>query len=276
MSGRNVAVSNLLAAAVSLNSSAQKEHPVFVSLLLPAFNEEDHIERLLHEVLHLLDAMGKTYEIVLVDDGSTDETRVIAAKEIEWGPIKVVGYSLNAGKGYALKYGSKFASGEFTIFLDSDLEVDSSHLNLYLEALHACDIAIASKRSPGSRVDAPFLRRMLSLYFNYIVKLLTGIRITDTQSGLKAFRTDALRKIMPLVSVKRYAFDVELLTVASLLKMRIAELPIDIKLNTHFKFKEIVRMSVDLAGITYRLRLRRWYQKNLKNGSANYNPLINW
>jgi len=79
-----------------------------------------------------------------------------------------------------------------------------------------------------------------------------------------------------LLSVKRYAFDVEVLTVAHLLGMRIVELPVDIRMNARFKLKDVARMGVDLLGIAYRLKVKRWYQENLNKRHVEYKPLIKW
>lgn len=247
-----------------------------ISVLLPAFNEADNIRQRLEEIACCLAGTGFRYEIVVIDDGSTDGTRLAASEEMEHAPLKVVGYAVNRGKGEALKYGTRFASSDVTIFLDSDSEIDTSDLIKYATALREADLVIGSKRHPNSRVEIPFGRRFLSAGFNYLVRLLTGIKYRDTQSGLKAFRTTALKRIMPLVSVKRYAFDVELLTVASLLKMRVAEMPIRIELTARFSIRSVVRMLVDLLGITYRLRVLKWYQRNQANGSPKYEPIIRW
>jgi hypothetical protein len=102
---------------------------------------------------------------------------------------------------------------------------------------------------------------------------VAGVRVSDTQSGFKAFRSEALAKAMSLVSVKHYAFDVELLAVAKLLKLRIVEVPVRIRLGSLFSARQVVRMLVDLLGITYRLRVIRWYQKNLYNARATYRPI---
>jgi hypothetical protein len=116
----------------------------------------------------------------------------------------------------------------------------------------------------------------MSRVFNLAARILTGLDVSDTQSGLKAARSEALYKILPLLSVKRYAFDVEFLVVASLLGMKIKELPVDINLDSMFGMRKVVRMGVDLLGIVYRLRLIRWYQKNLQAQSMTYVPLVRW
>ena len=263
-------------AADNASSATKQVSKVAISVLLPAFNEAANIKWSLESISRHLSEIGFGYELIVVDDGSTDGTRLKATEEMERLPVKVVGYGVNRGKGEALKYGSKFASGEITMFMDCDGEIDPLELVEYLGALRTADLAIGSKRHVNSRVVAPLERKFLSACFNYLARLLTGIRYSDTQSGLKAFRTSSLKKIMPLISVKRYAFDVEILTVASLLKMRVIEMPVRIQLTAGFRVKSILRMLVDLLGIAYRLRIERWYQRNLHNGSPNHRPLIRW
>ena len=262
--------------AENVPPEAKQTPEVAVSVLLPAFNEEANIKQSLEAISRSLSSIGLGYEIVVIDDGSRDRTRLLATEEMERLPVKVVGYGVNKGKGEALKYGTRFSSGEITVFLDCDGEINPMDLVEYLMALRHADLAIGSKRHAMSRVDAPLERKFLSACFNYMARILTGIKYSDTQSGLKAFRTSSLKKIMPLISVKRYAFDVEILTVASLLKMHVVELPVRIQLKARFHVKNVMRMLVDLLGIAYRLRILRWYQRNLNHGSPNYQPIIRW
>jgi glycosyltransferase involved in cell wall biosynthesis len=220
--------------------------------------------------------MPNLYEIIAVDDGSTDNTRAEALRVRNNPHVKVVGYSENRGKGFAIKHGVEYATGDVVVFRDSDADVIPGLIGRYVSLLRDCDIAIASKRHPDSHVKAPLLRKLLSYGFNILVMLLTGVRVSDTQSGLKAFRREALEKIMGLISVKHHAYDVELLTVARLFKMRIVELPVNIELSSQFSVRSIVRMLVDLMGITYRLRIIHWYQRNLHNSRADYKPVLKW
>ena len=118
--------------------------------------------------------------------------------------------------------------------------------------------------------------KFLSLGFNILERALTGVRATDTQAGLKAAKSATLYRILPLLSVKKYAFDAELLAVASLLDLRIRELPVFIQLRASFSIRKVFRMLIDLLGIAYRLRIKRWYQKNMVTMSKTYSPIIPW
>jgi len=246
-----------------------------ISVLMPCYNEENHIKDSLARIGSMLKGTGFDYEIVLVDDGSTDGTAEEASKILD-GHLKVVGYNQNRGKGYALKYGFQETTGDVIIFMDSDSEINPPDINSYVRALADADIAVGSKRHSQSVVKAPGARKFLSYWFNALAKLMTGVRIPDTQSGFKASRRMALEKIFPLLSVRKYAFDLELLTVATAFRMRVVDLPIQVHQSVLFSVRHIVRMFVDMAGIAYRARVLRWYQKNAGNRRTNYKPIIRW
>jgi hypothetical protein len=142
--------------------------------------------------------------------------------------------------------------------------------------LDAADIVIGSKRHPLSVAETPVVRKFLSLGFNLLERLLTGVRASDTQAGLKGARSTALYRILPLLSVKKYAFDAELLAVASLLGFRLRELPVHIRLRAGFSARQVFRMLIDLLGISYRIRVKKWYQKNTRKMSETYKPIIPW
>jgi glycosyltransferase involved in cell wall biosynthesis len=173
----------------------------------------------------------------------------------------VVSYTPNEGKGYAIKTGFSQKSGEIVVFADSDMDIDLRTVTRYVEALQHGDIVIASKWHPQSVVEMPVMRRVLSRCFNLLVRLMTGAKLRDTQAGLKAVRKSAFADVFPRLAVKRYAFDVELLTVAHLRGLRIVEMPVNLKMQGLFSFREIWKMFWDLLGISYRLRVIRWYQR---------------
>jgi glycosyltransferase involved in cell wall biosynthesis len=245
-----------------------------ISVIMPAYNEQGRIRQSTLIARTYLDLLTIPYEIIIVDDGSTDRTREEAAACWKDSQVRVVGYGRNQGKGFATKFGAKYAAGDFVVFVDSDADISLDLIRQYVSVLDDNDIAIASKWHPSSQVSTPVLRKLLSRAFHCIVLLLTGVTVSDTQSGLKAFRGEALTEIMRLISVKRYAFDVEVLTVAKLLGLRIAELPVKIQLDSLFSIRHVLRMFVDLLGITYRLRVTRWYQANLHNSHAKYDHRI--
>lgn len=238
---------------------------VELSFVLPAYNEADSIESALHSLDYAVRSSRLRYEVVVVDDGSVDKTRVRAVRYASRnGHVRVIGYDRNVGKGFAVREGFLHANGDAVVFVDSDLEVDLGRVESYVKALERGDIVIASKWHPDSVVDMPFVRRFLGVGFHVFVRLLTGVKLRDTQSGLKALRKRAFVDIFPRLAVKRYAFDVELLALANLYGLRVVEMPVSIRMKGLFSLRDVGRMFVDLLGIAYRLRVTRWYQRSLK------------
>jgi len=236
-----------------------------LSLIMPAYNEEENIELVIAKVDDVFKQKKLTYELIVVDDGSVDNTGLKVGNYAKNnGHVKVISYKNNVGKGFALKTGFSHAKGDMVVLMDSDADIDPNQVVHYVKALNDADIVVASKWHPQSKVDAPLIRRILSHGFNVLVKLLTGLRVSDTQTGLKAMRREAFTGVFPKLSVKRFAFDVELLALANLLGLRVVEMPINIRLRNLFSLEEIWRMFLDLLGITYRLRVLRWYQRAMK------------
>ena len=250
---------------------------VELSFVIPAYNEEESIETTLGTLENIVKPKKRQYEIVVVADGSKDKTLANATRYAKMHRhVKVVSYRKNLGKGYAVKTGFMQTIGQIVIFADSDMEIDLGLISKYLTALEHGDIVIASKCHPNSSVEMPLSRRILSHSFNSLVRLLTGVPLKDTQSGLKAMRKSAFVNIFPRLAVKRYAFDVELLAVARLYGLKVVEMPVSIKMDASFEPKHIWKMFVDLLGIAYRLRLIHWYQRQIpiKNGLQNFASLV--
>ena len=238
---------------------------VELSFVVPAYNEEVFIEDTLCAIETLVKDERVQYEIVVVDDGSKDETFSKAFRYAQGigRHVKVIGYPKNLGKGHAIKTGFMQATGDIVIFIDGDMEIDPKMISLYIDALKDADIAIATKWHPESEVTMALDRKIMSHSFNILFRILMGVNLKDTQVGLKAMRKSSFNNIFPRLAVKRFAFDVELLVVANLYRLKIVELPVRMQLSSSFSAKEIWRMFVDLLGITYRLRVIRWYQKQL-------------
>ena len=235
---------------------------VALSFVIPAYNEENSIEDALYTLDEVVKGKKLSYEIIVVNDGSRDKTLPKAVKYAgRNGHVRVVSYTPNEGKGYAIKEGFMQTKGEIVVFADSDMDIDLKLVSSYVDALRHGDIVIASKWHPQSVVEMPLLRRLFSHGFNVLVRLLTGVNLKDTQAGLKAVRKSAFNRVFPRLAVKRYAFDVELLAVANLYGLKIVEMPVKLRMDASFKLNEIWRMLLDLLGIAYRLRVIRWYQR---------------
>lgn len=252
----------------------QLEGRHIISMVIPAFNSEDTIESTITSVEKCIEDLGYQYEVLVIDDGSTDKTFEKISK-LSSEHIKVIRNSPNRGKGFSMKEGILASSGDYVIMLDSDLEIGIDMIQTYISALKEKDIVISSKRHPQAIYRAPFMRKLFSAGFNVLVRILTGVNVSDSQTGFKAFRGESIRYLMKLVSVKRYAFDVEVLAIAKITRMEIAEFPAHIVQDKSFSSKAILYMLVDLIGIAYRLRIIKWYQRNIHNPSPSYRPILN-
>jgi glycosyltransferase involved in cell wall biosynthesis len=229
------------------------------------YNEADAIEGNLRTILSTLDACGTTFEVICVSDGSTDATAT-NARRVGDDRVTVLEYPANAGKGHALRHGSMRASGEFIGWLDADLDLHPDSLLLFLALARSrqLDIIVGSKRHPDSHVDYPRRRRAYSWLYQQLVRLLFGLRVRDTQVGIKLFRRETLNAVLPITMVKRYAFDLEVLALAHACGFRrIEEAPVDLQYRfsgTSVNWRAIYRALLDTAAIFYRLRLRRSYR----------------
>jgi glycosyltransferase involved in cell wall biosynthesis len=257
-------------------SVPQQQTVPAVSIIMPVYNGGAEVADNLRFAISKFESLLPSFQVVVVDDGSTDGTYSLLSK-LKDDRVTVIGYPANMGKGHALLYGFQYATSDKVVFADGDMQASPCDLKKYLSSLDHADILVSSKRVFGARVNASATRNFLSLGFNLFVKMLLPVTVSDTQAGFKAFRRSALAKILPLVSVKKYAFDVEILVGARLLNMKIAELPAVVTLQDGFGKRHMFRMFVDLLGIAYRLRLKHWYQDNIarrKNGP--YKPILGW
>jgi hypothetical protein len=157
--------------------------------------------------------------------------------------------------------------GDVVVFADGDMDIDLGTVTDYVEALKNGDIVVATKWHPDSEISMPLKRKILSHAFNVLVRAFTGAKLRDTQVGLKAMKRSAFTKIIPRLCVKRYAFDVELLSVANLYALKIIEMPIKLRVEELFSLKDMLRMLIDLLGIAYRLRVIHWYQRPIASSS---------
>jgi glycosyltransferase involved in cell wall biosynthesis len=236
-----------------------------VSVVLCAFNEGKVIGDAISKVNSVMMRTGWNYEIIVVDDGSLDDTRekaVTCADEKGVSRLKIIGYEENLGKGNAIKTGFIHSRGDFVVVIDSDLDIDPKLIPRYVEALKWNDIAVASKWHLQSHATLTLKRKILSVGFNALSRLFTGIKLKDTQTGLKAFRREVLSRMVPKFVVNRYAFDLEVIGACNHAGYRITDMPVDVSIKSMVSFKEIFRMTLDMLGISYRLRVLKYYQRN--------------
>ena len=205
------------------------------------------------------------YEVIVINDGSKDDTRAVIDRICTKDQrVRSISYSANMGKGYAIKQGVLHSRGRYVLFMDGDGDISADVLAKYLQRLSKVHIVIGSKIHSRSVVHAPASRKFLSRCFQFYVKKALGLKVNDTQVGLKAGRGEVFRKIFEKVQVKRYAFDAEMLAIASLMNLKVAELPVKIDLDKPFKVKDIAKMAADVLAVAFRLKIIKWYQKNME------------
>jgi len=235
-----------------------------LSVIIPAFNEENNASRMLKNLTRKLDETNLKYEVILVNDGSKDNTLyVLEQLKGSYSNIKIISYDENKGKGYAVRSGILESEGEIVMYIDGDLDISPDILPEYIEQLKNYDIVIGSKRVSNADVKDSISRKILSKAFSIIVKIGMNLNIKDTQVGLKIGDGKQMRKIFKIMSTNGFAFDVELLTVATLLKLKIKEMPIELNLTRQFSFIHASKMFLDTMKIMYNRRIRNTYQKKL-------------
>ena len=236
-----------------------------VSVIVPAYNEERAIGKTLEILSRYLLRSFPDSEIVVVSDGSRDQTFTIA-KKYQSDSIRVFEYQPNRGKGYALKYGFSKTTGDLVVFYDTGVDFPPSQIGKFLQLLEKTDsdLVIGSKRHPHSKVNYPLKRKIISFLAQACTHLLFNLNVTDTQVGLKVFRRKVLEEVMPLMLVKRYAFDIELLVLAHRRGFKITEAPVDLTLSfsTAGTLAAVWKTFLDTLGIFYRLKIMGFYDKS--------------
>jgi dolichyl-phosphate beta-glucosyltransferase len=241
--------------------SHQTSNNVDISIIVPAYNLGKWIILQLEELKTILDSNLK-YEIIVVNDGSTDNTLCLLQKEAESdNHIHLISYAQNKGKGHAIREGVLKSIGNLVMLLDGDCEIFLDALDEYLNEIEDSDLVIGSKRHHLSKVQLTWHREFLSKIFNVLVRLTIGIKVKDTQVGLKLGKGAVIREIFKNVHVNRYAFDVELLAIASLLGLKVKEMPVNINIECQFKLSEMAKMFRDVLAVSYRYKLCRSFQK---------------
>ena len=235
-----------------------------LSVIIPTFNEENNASRMLKNLTEKLDKANLKYEIILVNDGSKDNTLyVLKQLKDSYSNIKIISYDENKGKGYAVRSGILESEGEIVMYIDGDLDISPDIIPEYIEQLKNYDIVIGSKRVSNADVKDSISRKILSKAFSIIVKIGMNLKIKDTQVGLKIGDGKQMRKIFKILSINGFAFDVELLTIATLLKLKIKEMPIELNLTRPFSFIHATKMFFDTMKIMYNRRIGNIYQKKL-------------
>lgn len=201
-----------------------------LSIVIPAYNESARIGATLERVMSCVMDRGWDAEVLVVDDGSTDNTSLIVKQWMEEHPrLHLVQNPGNRGKGYSVRNGLLQAAGEVVMFTDADLSAPMEEAELLMQAIaDGADVAIGSRWLDKTRqtIHQPMYRRFFGRCFNWVTRTVMGLPFKDTQCGFKAFRRPVAQVIFRLQRIERWGFDPEILFIARKLKYVVREVPV--------------------------------------------------
>jgi len=201
------------------------------SIVVPAYNESARLGASLEKILSYVARQGWSVEIIVVNDGSTDDTAEIARRLAQQNPaLRLIENPGNRGKGYSVRNGMVQARGQVVIFSDADLSSPIEEVPKLLKALDdGADIAIGSRwlRSELQTERQPLHRQLFGRVFNLLLRITLGLQFKDTQCGFKAFQQKAVRRIFPLQRIERWGFDPEILFLARKFGFKVQEVAVE-------------------------------------------------
>ncbi len=200
---------------------------MILSLIIPAYNEAERIDNSLKKALEYLHGQDYVWEVLVVDDGSRDNTAEIVERYADQG-ITLLRQPDNKGKGAAVRRGMLEATGKYRIFSDADFSTPIAETARVLEYLKEYDVVIGSRALDRSyvKVHQPWYRENMGKVFNWFVQMIAVSGIKDTQCGFKGFRAEAAREVFSKAKIDGFSFDVEALYIANTLGFSIKEIPV--------------------------------------------------
>jgi dolichyl-phosphate beta-glucosyltransferase len=234
------------------------------SLIVPAYNEERRLGMAIPNIFEYLKSTFDTFEILYVDDGSQDLTYArLEEASANYPELKVLRHDRNYGKGFAIRTGLKAARGRFILFSDADFSTPIEEIDGFLRKLEeGFDIVIGSRAIAGSNVEIhqSALREITGKIGNAIVQALLLLPFQDTQCGFKMFRRESVQSILPFLTIDGFAFDIEMLVVATAQGMRITEVPVTWRnvLDSKVKMIHTLQVLADVLRIRYQLALGKY------------------
>lgn len=229
------------------------------SIIIPAFNESARIAECLRSVQQTIAAQSWNAEVIVVNDGSVDSTGEIVRRFAAGNAnVRMIEYSVNRGKGYAVRQGLCQARGSVVMFTDADLSAPMEEAQRLFDAIaQGADIAIGSRWLDVSRqsIRQPWYRRFFGRCFNLLTRSVMALPYKDTQCGFKAFTREAVAQIAPRLRIDRWGFDPEMLFLAGTGGFKVHEVPVtwahDVRSKISY-MRDGLKMLEDMARI-------RWY-----------------
>lgn len=235
-----------------------------VSIVIPAYNESERMSQPLGIILSFVSNNSLKAEIIVVDDGSSDDTALVAERAFAAVPTvatKVIRYEPNRGKGFAVKTGLMAASADAALFTDADLSTPIEEMSKLLDPINAgeVDVAFGSRALDRSLIGThqPWTREQGGRVVNFIIRKMSGLDFADTQCGFKAFNMLKFRPLLDVMAIDRFGFDVEFLFVANYHGLKLAEIPVrwnDVAGSKVSAFRDTRRMVTELRQIRHNAR----------------------
>lgn len=225
------------------------------SIIIPVYNESRRLSPALQKLDIYLESLPKSWQLIAVDDGSTDDTVAVLQSHQELMSLEIIQLPRNLGKGGAVRAGMLAATGHYRAFLDIDLATPPGELDKLFAALEqGADVAIGSRitkegedlRKSGESPQSPLRQVLGSLFKSIATKPFLG-NIKDSQCGAKAFTRNAAETLFPLQQTTRWAFDIELLYIAQKMAMRIDEIPVEWSAKNDSKLRPSLGLAIGVA-----------------------------
>ena len=228
-----------------------------LSIVIPCYNEKHRIGNTIESIKHYLLSKKIKSEIIFVNDGSSDETKIILKRIIQnlkknsIIKAKIIAYPINQGKGYAVKQGIQSASGKYLLLCDADLSTPITELDKLKKYLNKNDLVIGSRKQKDSIVTKAQsrIRELLGRGFSYLSKVVLGVNVNDFTCGFKLLKKNKAKLIARKMTIARWGYDSEMLKIASILKYKIKEVGVIWKNDEKTK----VKLSRDIFNSFYDL-----------------------
>lgn len=230
-----------------------------ISIVIPAYNESERLGQPLGQITEFIAANDLNAEVIVVDDGSSDDTSSVARRMLARllpDRANVVRYELNRGKGFAVRTGLQAARGDFALFTDADLSTPIAEISKLIEPIRRgdCDVAFGSRALDRSLIGThqPWRREQGGKVMNFVIRKMSGLPFADTQCGFKAFNMATFRPLLEQMTIDRFGFDVEFLFAASHRGLKLCEIPVrwnDVAGSKVSVFRDTRRMFTELSEI---------------------------
>jgi len=260
-----------------------QSNKVSISLIIPCYNESNRLSYLEAGLREFRDHWQKPYEVIIVDDGSKDDTASLLQEKFLPLSDKIVQYKIlplpeNQGKGGALQAGVLVATGDFVLTLDADMAARPTELNKWLAQLpnhqfSPKEILIGSRNHPLSNIDARQNRKFAGHIFNTLVRIVTPIKDSDTQCGFKLYPTLIAQLLFQDLQIKGWAHDIELLYKANYLKIPVHSMPVEWQHIDDEKIDVLadgIKMAWETVVLSFRFRLMKRYRDILRKCKKKY------